>query len=124
MVHRLQVRVPHAIVTSLMSSVSISFQRIEPMRYTAYVQECLRDLEQEMEYVTDGTLCFLVRIQRLTERIFELKEKPVDELPKIPTAPMSAQVAAFQGEIDRLRESMPAYMQNDCKSPTPSSCVS
>lgn len=100
------------------SSISVSFNRVESLKYTAYIQDCMRVLEESGEYESDITLLYLVRVQRLTERIFELnsKDKAVEDIPGLPSAPMSAYVAAFQNEIDRMRNSLPPKLQNDSMS--------
>lgn len=85
------------------------------MKYTPYVQECLKALENGREYESDITLMYLIRIQRLTERIFEFtsKDRAEEDIPGIPPAPTSAYIAAFQKEIDTMRDSLPARLQND-----------
>ena len=45
--------------------MSLGFLRIEPMRYTKYIQQCLAVLEQEREYDTDMRLVTLVRVLAL-----------------------------------------------------------
>lgn len=72
-------------------------------------------LENSREYESDITLLYLVRVQRLTERIFELnsKDKAVEDIPGLPSAPMSAYIAAFQNEIETMRNTLPPNLQND-----------
>ncbi|KAK6948847.1 hypothetical protein Daesc_008918 [Daldinia eschscholtzii] len=60
-------------------SVSLSFQRIEPPKFTPYMDQCLRELETDHEYGTDSLLVYLVRIQHLSERISQLHAKDHDE---------------------------------------------
>ena len=85
------------------------------MRYTKYMQESLKVLEQEQEYETDVTLIYLVRIQHLTERISQLNshDDPAEEVAGLPTAPLSAYVSAFQGELDRIYNSLPPDLKSD-----------
>lgn len=85
------------------------------MSFTPYIQESLNVLENESEYESDVTLVFLVRIQRLTERIFEFtsKDRGEEDIPGIPSAPLTAYMAAFQNEIDNIRDSLPMRLQND-----------
>ncbi|KAF4963841.1 hypothetical protein FSARC_8201 [Fusarium sarcochroum] len=99
----------------LSSAMSLGFLRIEPMRYTKYIQGCLAVLEQEKEYGTDTRLVSLVRIQHLTERISQLNspDDPAEEVAGLPTAPLSAYVSAFQGELDRIRNGLPPDLKND-----------
>lgn len=101
--------------------MSLGFSRIEPIRYTKYMQECLQTLEEEKEYSTDITLVNLVRIQHLTARIAQMnsQDDPAEELSGLPTAPLSAYVSAFQGELNRIRDNLPENLKNDGKhSPT------
>ncbi|KAF4980152.1 hypothetical protein FZEAL_3771 [Fusarium zealandicum] len=99
----------------LSSAMSLGFSRIESMRYTKYIQECLGVLEREKEYETDVRLVYLVRIQHLTERISQLNspDDPAEEVVGLPTAPLSAYVSAFQGELDRIRNGLPVSLKND-----------
>ncbi|KAI5467458.1 hypothetical protein BGZ63DRAFT_346309 [Mariannaea sp. PMI_226] len=101
----------------LSSAMSLGFGRTEPMRYTQYIQECLKTLEDENEYETDVNLVFLIRIQHLTQRISQLNspDNPTEEVFGLPTAPMSAYVSAFQIELDRIRNGLPAELKKDRK---------
>lgn len=93
----------------------MNFQRVEPMRYNGYLQECIRHLEERPEYDTDISLVYLIRIQRLTERIAELnsREGASEELSSVPSAPVSAYILAFQNELNQIRASMPKHLQED-----------
>ncbi|KAG6009134.1 hypothetical protein E4U21_003203 [Claviceps maximensis] len=52
---------------------------------------------------------------RLLERIYDFtsKDRCEADFPGIPSAPMTAYVAAFQNEIDRIYDSLPTRLQND-----------
>lgn len=102
------------------TSISVSFNRVESLRYTAYIQDCMKVLEDSREYESDITLLYLVRVQRLTERIFELysNDKAVEDIPGLPSAPISAYIAAFQNEIDNMRANLPPKLQNDSMLPS------
>ncbi|KAH0495045.1 hypothetical protein TgHK011_008618 [Trichoderma gracile] len=97
------------------SVISMNFQRVEPMRYNGYLQECIRYLEEHPDYDTDISLVYLIRIQRLTERIAELnsREGASEELSSVPSAPVSAYILAFQNELNQIRASMPKHLQED-----------
>ncbi|KAI8957604.1 hypothetical protein F5Y11DRAFT_77498 [Daldinia sp. FL1419] len=94
------------------SVVSLSFQRIEPPKYTSYVDQCLRELETDQEYGTDSLLVHLVRIQRLSERISQLHAKDQDEneLAGITRAPVSAYFGVFHAEIEKFKASLPRHL--------------
>lgn len=91
------------------------FGRIDAMRYTSYVKECVSVLEGDMEYETDITLVFLVRVQHLTQRISELnpRDNTIEEFSSIPKAPTAVYVSAFQNELDELRAKLPQHLRND-----------
>ncbi|KFA72947.1 hypothetical protein S40288_05080 [Stachybotrys chartarum IBT 40288] len=56
-----------------MASASlIGSWKVEPMRYTEYLKQCISELELGAEYESDAKLVYLVRIQHLTERITHL----------------------------------------------------
>ncbi|KAK7404126.1 hypothetical protein QQX98_010084 [Neonectria punicea] len=99
----------------LSSAMSLGFGRIESMRYTKYMQECAKLLEDDKECETDVNLVHLVRIQHLTERISLLNspDSPAEDVAGLATAPMSAYVSAFQGELDRIRNSLPMDLKTD-----------
>ncbi|KAL6889441.1 hypothetical protein HDV57DRAFT_327670 [Trichoderma longibrachiatum] len=97
------------------SVISMNFQRVEPMRYNGYLQECIRHLEEHPDYDTDISVVYLVKIQRLTERIAELnsRDEASEELSPVPSAPVSAYILAFQNELNQIRASMPKHLQED-----------
>ncbi|KAL6876777.1 hypothetical protein J3F83DRAFT_759214 [Trichoderma novae-zelandiae] len=97
------------------SVISMNFQRVEPMRYNGYLQECIRHLEERPEFDSDISLVYLVRIQRLTERIAELnsRDRASEEISPVPSAPVSAYILAFQNELNQIRDSMPKHLQED-----------
>ncbi|ODA79378.1 hypothetical protein RJ55_04971 [Drechmeria coniospora] len=105
----------YAAVWFLTSAMATTMGRLEPMRYSPYLHQCVAELEASNEYATDATLVFLVRIQHLTERIFDLnaKDKTPETMPGIPTAPESAYIYAFQNELERIRNSLPQNLQMD-----------
>lgn len=93
------------------------FGRIESMRYTSYVQECLRILEAGKEYDTDVNLVFLVRIQHLIQRISDLnpRDTTVEEFTSVPKAPAPVYVSSYKNELERLRDGLPDHLKNDSK---------
>ncbi|KAJ4164838.1 hypothetical protein LMH87_006493 [Akanthomyces muscarius] len=99
----------------LASSMSTVFGRIDPMRYTSYVRECLTILENNREFETDVVLVFLLRIQHLTQRISELnpRDNTIEEFTSIPKAPTAVYVSVFQNELDQLRANLPDHLRND-----------
>jgi hypothetical protein len=101
--------------SSTLARVSMNFQRGEPMRYNSYLSDCIRYLQEHPEYESDISLVYLVRIQRLTERIaeFNSEDRATEEISLVPSAPVSAYILAFQNELNQIRDSMPKHLQED-----------
>ncbi|KAI2467105.1 hypothetical protein F4781DRAFT_327724 [Annulohypoxylon bovei var. microspora] len=91
------------------SIISLAFQRIDPPRYTPYIDQCLRELEADEEYESDLLLIRLVRIQNLSERIAQLhaKDPTANELTGITRAPTSAYSNMFHAELEKFTASLP-----------------
>jgi hypothetical protein len=87
------------------------------VRYTKYLDQCLKELEDAAEYETDRLAVQLVRIQHLTNRIFHFhsRDQMVDELPGISEVSATACLEAFQMELDRLRNALPLNLKFDCE---------
>lgn len=98
-------------------SAALTFNKGESARYAKYNDQCLAELEEVAEYESDELLVQLVRIQHLTQKIFEVnnRDQLVDELPNIPNTPMSVYHTAFELELSRLRSSIPVNLKNNCK---------
>ncbi|KAI1454870.1 hypothetical protein F4805DRAFT_438223 [Annulohypoxylon moriforme] len=91
------------------SIISLAFQRIDPPRYTPYIDQCLKDLEADQEHESDALLVQLVRIQNLSERIAQLhaKDHTSNELNTITRAPASAYSNMFHVELEKFTASLP-----------------
>ncbi|KAK9490421.1 hypothetical protein V1508DRAFT_424967 [Lipomyces doorenjongii] len=98
-----------------MSSNAAALSFTEPARYTKYFDQCLVELEEAAEYETDELLVHMVRIQHLTQRIFQInnRDQRVDKLPGIPRVPAAAYHTAFQTELARLRSSLPSKLRSN-----------
>ncbi|KAK9236191.1 hypothetical protein V1525DRAFT_407825 [Lipomyces kononenkoae] len=98
-----------------MSSNAAALSFAEPARYTKYYDQCLVELEEAAEYETDELLVHMVRIQHLTQRIFQInnRDERVDKLPGIPRVPAAAYHTAFQMELARLRSSLPSKLRTN-----------
>ena len=88
-------------------------------KYTKYLDQCLHDLEDAREYKTDQLSIQLIRIQRLTEKIFHFhsSDSPLDEQLGPPETPTMARLEAFRVELDSLRNALPTSLKSDCKIP-------
>lgn len=85
------------------------------MRYSPYLKECIKVLEESREYETDTTLVFLVKVQHLTERIHEqnLRNEMSQDTRGIATAPKLAYIVALQNELDRICNNLSPDIQTD-----------
>ncbi len=89
------------------------------MRYTKYIDQCARELQESASYPTDNLVVELVRVQHLTDRINQLnmRDGSVDELPGIPIVPAEVYRAAFQAELERLQRSLTPTLESNCGLP-------
>jgi hypothetical protein len=87
---------------------------MDSMRYSKYMQQCVRELEAAKEFESDTLLLTYVRIQHLMERVARLHspDEMEDEV-GIPRAPVSAYISAFQSELDKIRAGVPKYLRNN-----------
>ncbi|CAG9989781.1 unnamed protein product [Clonostachys byssicola] len=97
------------------SVVSIGFGRTDSLRFSKYLQQCLRDLEDANEEETDIDLVHLVRIQYLTDRINSLKEMDRADsiLDNTPLHLMSktTYINSYQTEINQMLERLPLRLK-------------
>ncbi|KAH9894666.1 hypothetical protein F4778DRAFT_284551 [Xylariomycetidae sp. FL2044] len=97
------------------SIVALAFHRIDPIKYTSYVDQCLRELEVSQECETDSLLVHLVRIQHLSERISKLHTRDHfdDDLHGIARAPLNAYFGVFQNELDKYKAALPRHLRSN-----------
>ena len=88
-------------------------------RYTKYLDQCLKDLDDAREYKTDQLAIQLVHIQQLTEKIFHFhsSDSPVYEQLGSPEPSTMARLEAFRVELDSLRNALPPNLKSDCMIP-------
>ncbi|KAI1415122.1 hypothetical protein F5Y13DRAFT_178523 [Hypoxylon sp. FL1857] len=97
------------------SIISLAFQRIDPPKYTPYIDQCLRELEAVGEYETDSLLVNLVRVQHLSERIAQLhiQDHVGTDLTEIARAPVSAYSGIFHAELEKYIASLPQNLASN-----------
>ncbi|KAF9870227.1 C6 transcription factor [Colletotrichum karsti] len=84
------------------------------MRYSAYMEQCVRELEDAKELESDMHVIYMVRIQRLAERISQIRgNEDWDDGVGVPKAPISAYASSFQAELDKLEAQMPRSLQKN-----------
>ncbi|OAL03611.1 hypothetical protein IQ06DRAFT_344848 [Phaeosphaeriaceae sp. SRC1lsM3a] len=90
------------------SNAGLVVKQLASTRYTTYMDRCLEDLSNAREYKTDQIAVHLVRIQKLTEKIFYFhsSDSPTEQLLASPQPPTMARMEAFQSELDSLRSSI------------------
>ncbi|KAH8892414.1 hypothetical protein GQ53DRAFT_840834 [Thozetella sp. PMI_491] len=96
------------------SHASMSWSnRVEPMRYTKHIDQCLRELQQSAEYETDALAVEIVRIQHLAGRIYRAysQSDDMDDLPGVPTIHLDSYSTAFKAELARLQASLPEKLR-------------
>lgn len=87
------------------------------MKFSSYVQACLKELQENKEYETDVILSHMVRLQNLTEKIADLKDRENSlEETSVPRAPVSAYISTFQSELDKIQSSISKTMKNNSRS--------
>ncbi|KAK3381012.1 hypothetical protein B0H63DRAFT_195525 [Podospora didyma] len=100
------------------SNAALVANLLGPVRYTAYLDQSLKELEVAAEYETDQLVVQLVRIQHLTDKILHFHgsddELPADELHEIPKTPaVVVCVETFQMQLDKLRNTLSSNLKHD-----------
>ncbi|KAI1138017.1 hypothetical protein F5Y05DRAFT_404330 [Hypoxylon sp. FL0543] len=97
------------------SIISLAFQRIDPPRYTPYIDQCVRELEAAQEFQTDSLLVHLVRIQHLSERIAQLhvQDQVGTDLAEISRAPVTAYSGIFHAELEKYIATLPKSLSSN-----------
>ncbi|KAJ5833247.1 hypothetical protein N7474_001558 [Penicillium riverlandense] len=97
------------------SNAALSFNKLESPRYTKHHDQCLNELKDAAEYETDELLVQLIRIQHLTERIFQFNHRDQFTVESIGVAlqetTAAVHLSAFQAELDRLENSLPMKLK-------------
>lgn len=96
-------------------SISVAFGKLESIRYSPYIQQCLNELQESKEFEIDGVLVHMVQLQRLMEKIAQVNSKT--ELPEsiggIARAPDAAYMSTFQSELDKICGSLNKGQENN-----------
>ncbi|KAJ4361650.1 hypothetical protein N0V85_009384, partial [Neurospora sp. IMI 360204] len=80
------------------STISVAFGKLESIRYSPYIQQCLNELQESKEYETDGILVHMVQLQHLMEKIAQVNSKTEspESVGGIARAPVAAYMSTFQ----------------------------
>ncbi len=85
------------------------------MRWTPYLDECLRLLEEKREYPTDLLLVYLVRVQLISNKLAcaPWNDTFGDAMTKFPP---EFYLKALQSQLDDLKRNIPPELQTNSKS--------
>ncbi|KAK3395453.1 hypothetical protein B0T20DRAFT_35316 [Sordaria brevicollis] len=97
------------------STISVAFGKLESIRYSPYIQQCLSELQESKEYETDGILVHMVQLQHLTEKIAQVNSKTEspESVGGITRAPVAAYMSTFQSELDKICGSLNKSQKNN-----------
>ncbi|QKX59327.1 uncharacterized protein TRUGW13939_06459 [Talaromyces rugulosus] len=97
------------------NSAGLVVKQLAFTRYTKYLDQCLKDLDDAREYKTDQLVIQLVHIQQLTEKIFHFhsSDSPVDEQLGSSEPSTMSRLEAFRAELDSLRNALPPNLKSD-----------
>ncbi len=102
-------------------SVATGFGKIQPMKYSSYVQTCLRELQENIEYETDEILGHTIRLQNLSEKIADGTAGTRDRRRRRYLALLSLPTSLpSRTELDKIQSSISKTMKNNSKSLRPS----
>ena len=91
-------------------SISAFLQRIDSLRWTPHMDECLRILDERQECATDEILVQQVRLQLLVERVTldTWTDKPM-------RAPLSFYLQALHSQFQEIKDKLPPHSQRTSK---------
>lgn len=99
--------------------ISIGYCKTDTIKFSKHIQNCLKELEEEMEYETDVDIVNIVRIQYLTNRIIDLRERDeeLDSLGGLPINPIPKEtyISAYQSELNLIEDRLPLRLKMDSK---------
>ena len=88
-------------------SVSNYFQRIEPLRWTPYLDECLRLLHERREYPTDELFVYLVRVQLICNKSMQIAVNDTDPICNAKSgADQEVYAQVLRSQLEELRFSL------------------
>jgi hypothetical protein len=101
----------------LPNSKSAHFQRNDSMRWSPYLDECLRILEERKEYPTDTLLVYCVRLQLINERVAQAPWN--DSYGGAPSTRLAEfHLNALQSQLETVKQRIPVELQSNSRFPT------
>lgn len=101
-----------SILTSIRSASY--FRRSESLRWTSYLEECIRLLEDVKEYPTDSLLVFLTKVQLIDNQAVDSASGYITGETNVLPAGIYSKILTSQ--LDDLKSSIPVELQSNCKS--------
>ncbi|KFY32522.1 hypothetical protein V493_00112 [Pseudogymnoascus sp. VKM F-4281 (FW-2241)] len=96
----------------LISSVcSCYFQRIEPLRWVPYFEECLQLLEKTREHPTDILLVFLTRLQLIKNAVS--RDMSDNLCSGIASPPSEIYFKSLQSQLEELKQNIPPELDGN-----------
>ena len=92
------------LITSIISSF---LQKIDALRWTPHLDECLEILDEQQECLTDEILVQQVRMQLIIERVGAVSENS--------KTPMSFYLQPLRSQLEEVRNNFPPRTQQDGK---------
>ncbi|KAI9739999.1 MAG: hypothetical protein M1818_005055 [Claussenomyces sp. TS43310] len=94
----------------LWSCFTFSFSKMEPPKYTANTNECCNVVANAAEQPSDRILVYLVRLQRIAERI---RQNNLHEEPAPLKAPVGIYVKLSRAELAAFKNSLPDDLRHN-----------
>jgi len=102
--------------------ISIYFQKLEPPRWTFYLEECVQKLAQNEECQTDRLLACLVQLQLINDKTAQAPWYDRSTELLTPRAPAIFYLKALETQLQDFKSAVPQdLLQNGmpCRSPSP-----
>lgn len=97
--------------------VSTYFQRIDPLRWTPYLDDCLHVLADEKEYPTDILLVQFVRLQLIVEKVGQAPwHDGLGDNCYSARAPSQFYMKAVQAQLQDFKKSIPPELVQNGRS--------
>lgn len=90
-----------------------SLKKLEPLRWTSHMDECLRVLEEQAESDSDISLAALVKLQLITEQIHRAPWQNGDSSNVRVQVLPPAYLNSVMAQLRRVRNELPAGLQNN-----------
>lgn len=98
------------------SSTASYFRNIDSMKWNAYLEECIRELQKSNEHITDASLIISIRMQVILEKI---NKSPwfdgTDQTSGWKLYPPTIFIGAIQAELQAVKHDLQINFADDCK---------